>query len=88
MNVQVQPHFTTTQRYLPFECMALVQQGGGALGAYQAGVYEALAEAGSRSPSRRGALPLASPVCRRRSQLPSSSLGAVSLAVSSLLCAA
>jgi NTE family protein len=28
----------------PFECIALVLQGGGALGAYQAGVYEALAE--------------------------------------------
>jgi NTE family protein len=30
----------------PFACVALVLQGGGALGAYQAGVYEALAEAG------------------------------------------
>jgi NTE family protein len=30
----------------PFECVALVLQGGGALGAYQAGVYQALAEAG------------------------------------------
>jgi NTE family protein len=29
----------------PFECIALVLQGGGALGAYQCGVYEALAEA-------------------------------------------
>jgi len=29
-----------------FECIALVLQGGGALGSYQAGVYEALAEAG------------------------------------------
>lgn len=29
----------------PFECIALVLQGGGALGSYQAGVYEALAEA-------------------------------------------
>lgn len=29
----------------PFECVALLLQGGGALGAYQAGVYEALAEA-------------------------------------------
>src|SRR6202049_4066089 len=46
MNVQVQPHVTTTQRHVPFECVALVLQGGGALGAYQAGVYEALAEAG------------------------------------------
>ena len=31
---------------LPFECVALLLQGGGALGAYQAGVYEALSEAG------------------------------------------
>jgi NTE family protein len=46
MNVQVQPHLVTTQRHLSFECVALVLQGGGALGAYQAGVYEALAEAG------------------------------------------
>ena len=30
----------------PFETIALVLQGGGALGAYQAGVYEGLAEAG------------------------------------------
>jgi NTE family protein len=30
----------------PFECIALVLQGGGALGAYQAGVFEALTEAG------------------------------------------
>ena len=30
----------------PFECIALVLQGGGALGSYQAGVYEALAESG------------------------------------------
>lgn len=30
----------------PFGCIALLLQGGGALGAYQAGVYEALAEAG------------------------------------------
>lgn len=29
----------------PFECIALLLQGGGALGAYQAGVYESLAEA-------------------------------------------
>jgi NTE family protein len=29
----------------PFECIALVLQGGGALGAYQCGVYEALASA-------------------------------------------
>jgi NTE family protein len=30
---------------LPFECIALLLQGGGALGAYQAGVYQALSEA-------------------------------------------
>jgi NTE family protein len=29
----------------PFACIALLLQGGGALGAYQAGVYQALAEA-------------------------------------------
>src|ERR1700753_2415670 len=29
---------------LPFQCVALLLQGGGALGAYQGGVYEALAE--------------------------------------------
>ena len=45
MNIQVQPNFCTAERRLPFECIALVLQGGGALGAYQAGVYEALAEA-------------------------------------------
>ena len=45
MNVQFQPDFRTAERRLPFECVALVLQGGGALGAYQAGVYEALAEA-------------------------------------------
>ena len=33
------------RRQPPFECVALLLQGGGALGAYQAGVYEALAEA-------------------------------------------
>src|SRR6202521_2840765 len=33
-------------RQPPFECVALLLQGGGALGAYQAGVYEALSEAG------------------------------------------
>jgi NTE family protein len=32
------------ERRPPFECIALLLQGGGALGAYQAGVYEALAE--------------------------------------------
>ena len=46
MNVQVQLDVGATERSLPFESVALVLQGGGALGAYQAGVYEALAEAG------------------------------------------
>ena len=46
MNIQSHSDFRTAQRRLPFECVALVLQGGGALGAYQAGVYEALAEAG------------------------------------------
>jgi NTE family protein len=32
----------------PFECIALLLQGGGALGAYQGGVYQALSEAGLR----------------------------------------
>lgn len=35
-----------TRRHLPFECVALTLQGGGALGAYQAGVYQAIDEAG------------------------------------------
>jgi NTE family protein len=46
MTVHVEPEVTTAERRLPFERVALVLQGGGALGAYQAGVYEALAEAG------------------------------------------
>ena len=45
MNFQLRPHLTTGDRQLPFDCVALVLQGGGALGAYQGGVYEALAEA-------------------------------------------
>jgi NTE family protein len=44
MNFQLRPHLTTAERRLPFECVALLLQGGGALGAYQGGVYEALAE--------------------------------------------
>jgi predicted acylesterase/phospholipase RssA len=46
MNAQIQPYTAAAERYIPFESVALVLQGGGALGAYQAGVYEALAEAG------------------------------------------
>src|ERR1700745_2557807 len=37
--------FAVPQGRTPFERIALLLQGGGALGAYQAGVYEALAEA-------------------------------------------
>src|ERR1700686_2405997 len=44
MNFQHRPHLTTAERRLPFECVTLLLQGGGALGAYQGGVYEALAE--------------------------------------------
>jgi NTE family protein len=44
MNFQLRPHLATAERRLPFECVALLLQGGGALGAYQGGVYEALAE--------------------------------------------
>ena len=33
------------EKRTPFECIALLLQGGGALGSYQAGVYQALAEA-------------------------------------------
>jgi NTE family protein len=45
MNFQLRPHLMTAERRLPFECVTLLLQGGGALGAYQGGVYEALAEA-------------------------------------------
>jgi NTE family protein len=46
MNFQLRPHHVTAaDRRLPFDCIALLLQGGGALGAYQCGVYEALAEA-------------------------------------------
>ena len=41
MNVQTKPNLGAAQCRLPFERVALVLQGGGALGAYQAGVYEA-----------------------------------------------
>ena len=36
MNVQSKPNLDAAQRLLPFERVALVLQGGGALGAYQA----------------------------------------------------
>ena len=45
MNFQLRPHHATTEGQAPFECVALLLQGGGALGAYQGGVYEALSEA-------------------------------------------
>ena len=47
MNVHIKSDVAATKHRgpIPFECIALVLQGGGALGAYQAGVYEALAEA-------------------------------------------
>lgn len=44
MNFQLQPNLAAAKRQLPFECVTLLLQGGGALGAYQGGVYEALAE--------------------------------------------
>ena len=44
MNFQPRPQLTKPVQRLPFECVALLLQGGGALGAYQGGVYEALAE--------------------------------------------
>src|ERR1700758_1256489 len=46
MDAQVHPRAVQAAQHLPFEVVALVLQGGGALGAYQAGVYEALSEAG------------------------------------------
>lgn len=45
MNFQPRTNLATADRRLPFDCIALLLQGGGALGAYQGGVYEALAEA-------------------------------------------
>lgn len=46
MDSRVQAQAKTIESRPPFEVIALVLQGGGALGAYQAGVYEALAERG------------------------------------------
>jgi hypothetical protein len=43
MNVRAKPDTKMVERDLPFECISLVLQGGGALGAYQVGVYETLA---------------------------------------------
>ena len=47
MREQISPVQQQT-RPLPYDVVALVLQGGGALGAYQAGVYEGLHEAGIR----------------------------------------
>ena len=50
MNIQVSPKQLAHNKVAsrsgrpPFECIALLLQGGGALGAYQAGVYQALAQ--------------------------------------------
>src|ERR1700728_4405036 len=41
----LEPMVKAAKRVLPFERVALVLQGGGALGAYQAGVYQAIHEA-------------------------------------------
>ena len=46
MDTQVQSRIAQPEHHLPCEVVVLVLQGGGALGAYQAGVYEALSEAG------------------------------------------
>jgi NTE family protein len=45
MNLSARQQVISSVPRLPFDCVALVLQGGGALGAYQGGVYEALAEA-------------------------------------------
>jgi len=46
MNFHPRQQRAAADQRLPFDCIALLLQGGGALGAYQGGVYEALAEAG------------------------------------------
>ena len=46
MKIETKTQIMAPGAHLPFEVASLVLQGGGALGAYQAGVYEALAEAG------------------------------------------
>ena len=46
MKIETKTQILAPGHHLPFEVASLVLQGGGALGAYQAGVYEALAEAG------------------------------------------
>jgi NTE family protein len=46
MTHETEPASRQVRKRPPFDCIALVLQGGGALGAYQAGVFEALAEGG------------------------------------------
>src|SRR4051812_2538146 len=46
MNAEIQPRVTVAKPRLRSECTALVLQGGGALGSYQAGVYEGLCDDG------------------------------------------
>src|SRR3974377_683849 len=45
MHTVVRNRTTRVEERPPFECIALLLQGGGALGSYQAGVYQALSEA-------------------------------------------
>jgi NTE family protein len=45
MKIETKTQIMAPARHLPFEVVSLVLQGGGALGAYQAGVYEAMSEA-------------------------------------------
>src|ERR1700747_64721 len=45
MKIETKTQIMAPGRHLPFEVVSLVLQGGGALGPYQAGVYEALSEA-------------------------------------------
>jgi hypothetical protein len=42
MKIETKKQIMVLGRHLPFEVISLVLQGGGALGAYQAGVYEAV----------------------------------------------
>jgi predicted acylesterase/phospholipase RssA len=47
---RVKPHRRGGRR--PFDCIALLLQGGGALGAYQGGVYEGLTLRAAPAPPR------------------------------------
>jgi NTE family protein len=48
MNIRLRLPAAAAKRQPPFEVVARLPQGGGALRAHQAGAYEALAEAGIR----------------------------------------